>query len=268
MDNNTIKSNAIASLYNADISYDFYGQEVSFKHIELLPVGTLAEPIQVTLTGTVSKVAWDEPLATIKPLRQLTETRGYKKVAVKFVGGQWEMFGVHRLVHFADTAEWSDKAEGTVIHHINSITDDNRAINLEMLTNSDNVLRFFDGRDNQEDIKNQQYLNDRINAGTVPLMFEGKLIEGYSINTMGEVFHKRIIKGEVVNYKQHPSIANPKYPTNLNVKFNGKTTGLAHLMAENFLEVPTGYYKTLMKDASIANPYQPQNLYTVAKKHQ
>ena len=268
MDNNKVTSTAIASLYNTDVNYDFYGNEVSFKHIEMLPAGELSEAIQVTLNGTVSKVAWDEPLATIKPIHQTTVPRGYKKIPVKFVDGKWLEVGVHRLVHFADNGEWSDWKQQTVIHHINSITDDNRAENLTLTTSSANVLRFFRGADNQEEIKNQQYLNDRINAGTVPLMFEGKLIEGYTINTMGEVFHKRIIKGEVVNYKQHPSIANPKYPTNLNVKFNGKTTGLAHLMAENFLEVPTGYYKTLMKDASIANPYQPQNLYTVAKKHQ
>ena len=227
----------------------------------ITPAGVLKEPIRADLT--TGKLFRDKEQVKTYPAQ-----RGYLQTYLKFADGSWKNVGAHRLIHFADTFEWSSKADGTAIHHINTITDDNRAINLEMLTNSDNVLRFFDGRDNQEDIKNQQYLNDRINVGTVPLMFEGTPVEGYTINTMGEVFHKRIIKGEVVNYKQHPSVANPKYPTNLNVKFNGKTTGLAHLMAENFLEVPTGYYKTLMKDASIANPYQPQNLYTVAKKHQ
>ena len=242
------------------IMKDGHVHEVS--SIAVTPQGLLKKPIKADLTdGTIY-----DNILTSSDLK--TETRGYKHINLQLTDGSWASLGTHRLIHFADKFEWSSKADGTAIHHINTITDDNRAINLEMLTNSDNVLRFFDGRDNQEEIKNQQYLNDRINAGTVPLMFEGKLIEGYTINTMGEVFHKRIIKGEVVNYKQHPSIANPKYPTNLNVKFNNKTTGLAHLMAENFLEVPTGYYKTLMKDASIANPYQPQNLYTVAKKHQ
>ena len=268
MDNNTITSNAIASLYNADISYDFYGNPVSFKHIELLPVGTLAEPIQVFPTsGTVSKVAWDEPLATTKQIHQTTVPRGYKKVGLKKADGQWFELGVHRLVHFADNGEWSSKAGGTVIHHINSITDDNRAENLTLTTSSANVLRFFRGLDNQEDIKNQQYLNDRINQGTVPLVHRGQLIDGYTINTMGEVFHYVKRTGQTTKLK--PAHASKKYRMNLNVNIAGVTASLHNLMAENFLVTPNnGKYKTLMKDRTIANPYQPQNLYTVAKKHQ
>ena len=267
MDNNTITSNAIASLYNVDISYDFYGNPVSFKHIELLPVGQLSEPIQVTLTGTVSKVAWNEPLATIKPLRQLTETCGYKKVGLKKADGQWFELGVHRLVHFADNGEWSDMSQGTVIHHINSITDDNRAENLTLTTSSANLLRFFRGLDNQEFIETQEYKTERINQGTVPLVHRGKLIEGYTINTMGEVF--RYVKRTGQTVKVNPRHASKKYKMNLNIAIAGVTASLHNLMAENFLVTPNnGKYKTLMKDRTIANPYQPQNLYTVAKKHQ
>ena len=268
MDNNTIKSNAIASLYNADISYDFYGNPVSFKHIELLPVGQLSEPIQVTLSGTVSKVAWDEPVATMKQIHQTTVPRGYKNVALKKADGQWLEFGVHRLVHFADTAEWSDSAEGTVIHHINSITDDNRAENLVLTTSSDNVLRFFRGLDNQEFIKAQEYKTDHINQGTVPLVHKGKLIEGYTINTMGDVYHKRYIKGrnEWKVTKVNPRHASKKYSMNLVLGVAGKSASLPNLMAENFLVTPESKYKTLMIDTSIANPYQPQNLYTVPVK--
>lgn len=266
MNNNKVTSTAIASLYNTDISYDFYGNEVSFKHIELLPVGTLAEPIQVTLNGTVSKVAWDEPLATIKQIHQTTIPRGYKKVGLKKADGQWFELGVHRMVHFADNGEWSDKAEGTVIHHINSITDDNRASNLKLISSSENMLRFFRGLDNQE-INNQQYLNDRINQGTVPLVHRGQLIDGYTINTMGEVFHYVKRTGQTTKLK--PAHASKKYRMNLNVNIAGVTASLHNLMAENFLVTPNnGKYKTLMKDRTIANPYQPQNLYTVAKKHQ
>lgn len=266
--NNKVTSTAIASLFNVDISYDFYGQEVSFKYIELLPVGTLAEPIQVTLTGTVSKVAWDEPLAIIKPLRQLTETRGYKKVAVKFVDGQWEMFGVHRLVHYSDNGEWSSKAEKTTVHHINGITSDNRASNLKLISSSENLLRFFRGADNQDYIKTQEYKTERINQGTVPLIHKGKLIEGYTINTMGEVYHKRYIKGrnEWKNVKVNPRHANKKYRMTLVLNVEHKSASLHNLMSENFLVTPEGKYKTLMLDTSIANPYQPQNLYTVPVK--
>lgn len=269
MDNNTITSNAIASLYNADISYDFYGNEVSFKHIELLPVGQLDEPIQVTLSGTVSKVAWEEPLATIRQIHQSDLVRGYKGTTLKLAeSGQWKMFGTHRLVHFADNGEWSDKAEKTTIHHINSITSDNRASNLKLISSSENMLRFFRGLDNQEFIKAQEYKTDRINQGTVPLVHRGKLIEGYTINTMGDVYHKRYIKGrnEWKIVKVNPRHASKKYRMNLVLSVADKSASLHNLMAENFLVTPEGKYKTLMIDPAIANPYQPQNLYTVPVK--
>lgn len=266
---NKVTSSAIQSLYNPTITYDFYGNEVSFKHIELLPAGRLSEPIQVFPTsGTVSKVAWNEPIATMKPLRQLTETRGYKKVAVKFVDGQWLEFGVHRLVHFADTAEWSSKAEGTVIHHIDGNPANNVSNNLVLTTSSANVLRFFRGADNQDYIKSQEYKTDRINQGTVPLVHKGKLIEGYTINTMGEVYHKRYIKGrnEWKNVKVNPRHASKRYRMTLVLNVEHKSASLHNLMAENFLVTPGVKYKTLMIDTSIANPYQPQNLYTVPVK--
>lgn len=262
--NNTIKSQSITSLYNVDINYGFYGNEVSFEHIEMLPVGQLSEPIQVFPTsGTVSKVAWNEPLAVIKQIHQTTETRGYKKIPVKFVDGQWLEFGVHRLVHYSDNGEWSDMSKGTVIHHINSITDDNRAENLTLTTSSANLLRFFRGLDNQEFIETQEYKTDRINQGTVPLVHKGKLIEGYTINTMGQVTRKNH-KGEWVRI--NPRQASKKYRMNLVLNVEHKSASLHNLMAENFLIVPEGKYKTLMLDTSIANPYQPQNLYTVPVK--
>ena len=266
---NKVASNAIASLYNADISYDFYGNQVSFKHIELLPVGQLSEPIQVTLSGAVSKVAWDEPVATMKQVHQAT-VRGYKNVALKMTDGEWAHCGVHRLVFYSYNHLWSDMSEGTVIHHINGVKNDNRASNLMLTSASDNVSRFFDGRDNQDYIKSQEYKTERINQGTVPLVHKGKLIEGYTINTMGEVYHKHYIKGrnEWKVTKLKASHASKKHRMNLVLNVAGVSASLPNLMAENFLEVPTGYYKTLMKDSSIANPYQPQNLYTVAKKHQ
>ena len=226
----------------------------------ITPAGVLKEPIRADLT--TGKLFRDNEQVKTYPAQ-----RGYLQTYLKFADGSWKNVGAHRLIHFADTFEWSSKADGTAIHHINTITDDNRAINLEMLTNSDNVLRFFDGRDNKSEIVNQQYLNDRINAGTVPLMFEGKLIDGYTINTMGEVFHYVKRTGQTTKLK--PAHASKKYRMNLNVNIAGVTASLHNLMAENFLVTPNnGKYKTLMKDRTIANPYQPQNLYTVAKKHQ
>lgn len=261
MDNNTITSNAIASLYNVDINYDFYGNEVSFKHIELLPVGTLAEPIQVTLTGTVSKVAWNEPVATIKQTHQTTAPRGYKKIPVKFVDGKWLEVGVHRLVHFADNGEWSDKSEGTVIHHINSITDDNRAENLMLTTNSANVLRFFRGLDNPE-IASQQYKDGVIAKGVTSLTYDGVAYPDYYVTRDGQVFH--YVEGQRVPVKVYT--ANKKYPTNRNVKVQGVTMSLTRLVAENFLIVPESKYKTLLKDNTLDNPFVAKNIYTVPVK--
>ena len=263
MDNNTIKSNAIASLYNADISYDFYGNQVSFKHIELLPVGTLAEPIQVFPTsGTVSKVAWDEPLATIKQIHQTTVPRGYKKVGLKKADGQWFELGVHRLVHFADNGEWSDKAEKTTVHHINGITNDNRASNLKLISSSENLLRFFRGADNQSEIANQQYKDDVIAKGVTSLTYDGVAYPDYYVTRDGQVFH--YVEGERVPVKT--SVANKKYPTNRNLKINNKTMSLHKLMAQNYLIVPQGKYKTLLKDNTLDNPFVAKNIYTVPRK--
>lgn len=240
------------------IMKDGYVHEVL--SIAVTPQGLLKKPIKADLTdGTI----YDNIMT---PSDLTTVARGYKNVFIKNTDDTWSSVGAHRLIHFADTFEWSSKADGTAVHHINTITDDNRADNLEMLTNSDNVLRFFDGRDNQEEIKNQQYLNDRINAGTVPLIHKGKLIDGYTINTMGEVF--RYVKRTGQTVKVNPRHASKKYRMNLNVNIAGVTASLHNLMAENFLVTPNnGKYKTLMKDRTIANPYQPQNLYTIAKKH-
>ncbi|QDJ59080.1 HNH endonuclease [Weissella hellenica] len=271
MDNNKVTSNAIASLYNTNVNYILGDNQISFKHIELLPAGQLSESIQVFPTsGTVSKVAWNEPIATMKPIHQSDMVRGYKGTTLKLSeSGQWKTFGTHRLVHFADNGEWSDKAEKTTIHHINSITSDNRASNLKLISSSENVLRFFRGADNQDYIKSQEYQTDRINQGTVPLVHKGKLIEGYTINTMGDVYHKRYIKGrnEWKVTKVNPRHASKKYRMTLVVGVADKSASLHNLMAENFLVTPEGTrFKTLMIDASIANPYQPQNLYTVPVK--
>ena len=127
------------------------------------------------------------------------------------------------------------------------------------------MLRFFRGLDNQEFIKAQKYKTERINQGTVPLVHRGQLIDGYRINTMGQVTRKNK-QGEWVRI--NPRHASKKYRMNLVLKVADKSASLHNLMAENFLVTPEGKYKTLMIDPAIANPYQPQNLYTVAKKHQ
>lgn len=261
---NKVASNAIASLYNVDISYDFYGNEVSFKHISLLPAGQLDTSIQVfPISGTVSKVAWNEPIATMKPIHQSDMVRGYKGTTLKLSeSGQWKTFGTHRLVHFADNGEWSDKAEGTVIHHIDSNPANNRAENLMLTTSSANVLRFFRGADNQSEIANQQYKDDVIAKGVTALTYDGKQYPDYYVTRSGEVFH--YVEGERVPVKT--SVANKKYPTNRNIKVQGVTMSLTRLVAENFLVTPKGKYKSLLKDNTLDNLYNAKNIYTVPVK--
>ncbi|MBU7556842.1 HNH endonuclease [Weissella paramesenteroides] len=238
------------------IMKDGHVHEVS--SIAVTPQGLLKKPIKADLTdGTIY-----DNILTSSDLK--TETRGYKHINLQLTDGSWASLGTHRLIHFADKFEWSSKADGTAIHHINTITDDNRAINLEMLTNSDNVLRFFDGRDNQEEIKNQEYLDERIAQEIVPMMHKGEVVKGYSIDAFGHVYHENK-QGKLVEVSL--SVANPKYPTNKNIKFNGTSASIHGLMAENFLITPKGKYKALLIDKTLDNPYIATNIYTVAKKH-
>lgn len=262
MHNNTITSNAIASFYNADISYDFYGNQVSFKHIEIIPNGTLAEPIQVFSSGVIMKTRWNEPIATMKPIHQTTEKRGYKKIPVKFVDGQWKMFGTHRLVHYADNGEWSDGKQQTVIHHIDGNPSNNHANNLMLTTSSANVLRFFRGADNQSEIASQKYHEERIAKGVTALTYDGVAYPDYYVTRDGQVFH--YVEGERVPVKTF--VANKKYPTNHNLKINNKTMSLHKLMAQNYLILPQGKYKTLLKDNTLDNPFVAKNIYVMPLK--
>lgn len=230
--------------------------------LSVTPDGVCKTPLRVFDNGYVTDQAGNEKI-------QQTVARGYKNVSLTYTGRVYKNTGVHRLVLFGFKQMWSSREDKTTVHHINTITNDNHISNLKLISSSDNVLRFFRGADNQEEIKNQQYLNDRINLGTVPLIHKGKLIDGYTINTMGEIYHKRYIKGrnEWKTVKLNPRHASKKYRMNLNVAIGYKTASLTGLIAENFLVTPNnGKYKTLMKDRTIANPYQPQNLYTVPVK--
>ncbi|MFL2044007.1 HNH endonuclease [Weissella hellenica] len=258
MDNNTVTSQSITSLFNADISYNFYGNPVSFKHLDQLPVGTLAEPIQVFSSGVITKVK----VATIKQIHQTTVPRGYKNVPVKFADGKWLEIGTHRLIHFSDTNEWSDKSEGTVIHHINGVKNNNRAENLMLTSSSDNVSRFFDGRDNQSEIACQKYHEERIAKGVTPLTYDGIDYPDYYVTRSGEVFH--YVEGERVPVKVYT--ANKKYPTNRNIKVQGVTMSLTRLVAENFLITPECQYKSLLKNNTLDNPFVAKNIYVMPVK--
>lgn len=260
MANNTITSNAITSFYNQTINYTLEGNEVSFKHIELLPVGQLDEPLQIFSSGVITKVKG----ATIKPIHQTTVPRGYKKIPVKLVEGQWAQYGVHRLIHFADNGEWSDRSEGSVIHHIDSNKANNRASNLMLTTSSDNISRFFDGRDNQSEIASQKYHEERIAKGVTALTYDGVAYPDYYVTRSGEVFH--YADGQRIQVKTF--VANKKYPTNHNLKINNKTMSLHKLMAQNYLILPQGKYKTLLKDNTLDNPFVAKNIYVMPLKKQ
>lgn len=229
--------------------------------LHVTPEGVLQTPLRVFDNGFITDQSGNKKL-------QQTLERGYKQVSLTYTGRVYKNTGVHRLVLFSFNHLWSSREDKTTVHHVNTITDDNHISNLKLISSSDNVLRFFRGLDNQDYVKSQEYQTDRINQGTVPLIHKGKLIEGYTINTMGEVYHKYYIKGrnEWKVTKLRASHASKKHHMNLVLRVADKSASLHNLMAENFLVTPEGKYKTLMIDPAIANPYQPQNLYTVPVK--
>lgn len=240
---------AINHFNNPVITYSVFGQITTVATVTSLPTGPI-KPIKVYRSGLITDM-------DNKPVSQYSDKRGYQH----FYVGNGQQVTVHRVVLYAFTGQWSSMAEGTVVHHIDSNTANNAISNLTMTTLSDNVLRFFDGRDNQQYIAGQQYQTERINQGTVPLVHRGELIEGYRINTVGQVTRKNS-HGEWVRI--NPRHASKKYRNNLVVTVAGMSASLHNLMAENFLVIPEGTrFKTLMIDSTIANPYQPQNLYTV-----
>lgn len=246
---NSATQQAISRLNNPVITYSVFGQITTVATVTSLPTGPI-NPIKVYRSGLITDM-------DNTPVSQYSGKRGYQY----FYVGNGQTVAVHRVVLYAFTGQWSSKAEGTVVHHIDSDPSNNALRNLTMTTSSDNVLRFFDGRDNQQYIAGQQYQTERINQGTVPLVHRGKLVEGYRINTMGQVTRKNN-RGEWVRI--NPRHASKKYRMTLVVSIAGMSASLHNLMAENFLVTPEGTrFKTLMIDSTIANPYQPQNLYTV-----
>lgn len=226
--------------------------------LSVTPDGVLQTPLRVFDNGFITDQSGNEKI-------QQTVARGYKNVSLTYTGRVYKNTGIHRLVLFGFKQEWSSREDKTTVHHINTVTNDNHISNLKLISNSDNVLRFFRGADNQSEIANQEYLDERIAQQVVPMVHKGEVVKGYSIDAFGHVYHENK-QGKLVEVSL--SVANPKYPTNKNVKFNGTSASIHGLMAENFLKVPSGKYKALLIDKTLDNPYIATNIYTVAKKHQ
>lgn len=251
------QSAQFSKFMNPVITTEVFGHEITSATLFVTPEGVLPTPLRVVDGGTIMDLNGRH-----KPHHVIY--RGYHEVTLRYAGHRYVSTGVHRLVAYGFKQLWSSKANQTTIHHIDSDPHNNHANNLTLLSSSDNVLRYFRGTDNQEWIDNQEYLTERLNGGDVPLMFKGEVVEGYTINAQGQVFHKNK-KGEYV--RVNPRRASKKYENNMIVTVNRVSTSLHNLMAQNFLVVPEGKYKTLMKDAGIDNPWQASNLYTVPVKH-
>lgn len=225
---------------------------------ELPQYGKLKQSITVHSNGMV-----DDKHVT-------SDTRGYQYVAITFENGVYKSIGIHRLIAYAFNQQWSSREDGTNIHHIDSNPANNSADNLMLTSASDNVKRYFDGRDNQQYIAGQRRFQTKMAESlTNPTMLvvpddngSWHIEADYRISADGLVW--KVKQGELVELKS--SVANKKYPTNRNVKIAGTTYSLAGLVAFNFLVVPDGKYKTLMINQQAENPWDAMNLYTVPVK--
>lgn len=226
---------------------------------ELPQYGKLKQSITVYSDGTV-----DDKHVT-------HDARGYLYVSLTFENGVYKHIGIHRLIAYAFNQQWSSREDGTNIHHIDSNPANNSADNLMLTSASDNVRRYFDGRDNEEFINGQRRFQTKMAESlTNPTMLvvpddngSWHIVEDYRISADGRVW--KVKKGELKELKS--SVANKKYPTNRNVKIAGTTYSLAGLVAFNFMSVPDGKYKTLMINQEADNPWDATNLYTVPVKH-
>lgn len=224
---------------------------------ELPQYGKLKQSITVHSDGTV-----DDKHVT-------SDARGYQYVAVAFENGVYKSIGIHRLIAYAFNQQWSSRADGTNIHHIDSDPTHNSADNLMLTSSSDNVKRFFDGRDNEEYINGQRRFQTKMAESrknpvvlVVPDNGSWYVMADYRISADGRVWKMK--NGELKELKS--SVANKRYPTNRNVKIAGTTYSLAGLISFNFMSVPDGRYKTLMIDQEADNPWDADNLYTVPVK--
>lgn len=227
---------------------------------ELPQYGKLKQSITVHSDGTVN----DKHITN--------DERGYQYVAVAFENGVYKSIGIHRLIAYAFNQQWSSREDGTNIHHIDSDPTNNSADNLMLTSASDNVKRYFDGRDNEEFINGQRRFQTKMTESrtnptllVVPDADNGSwhIEADYRISADGRVW--KVKNGELKELKS--SVANKKYPTNRNVKIHGKTYSLAGLVSFNFMVVPDGRYKTLMIDQKALNPWDAKNLYTVPVRY-
>lgn len=246
---------------NPIVSTEVFGYEVTSATLFITPEGVLKTPLRVVDGGYITDLNGRHKSHHVAQ-------RGYHNITLTYPGRRSEEFGVHRLVAYGFKQLWSSKANQTSIHHVDQNPENNAMSNLTLLSSSDNVLRYFRGADNQEWIDGQKYLTERIRASKkapIPVVLpEQGIIPGLYIDAQANVF-KETKDGQLVPAKM--AVANPKYPTNINLKHQGKTYSLSALVAQNFLVAPQGKYKTLMKDTEIDNPWQASNLYTVPVKH-
>lgn len=65
--------------------------------------------------------------------------RGYNSV-VLWDNNEYKTFAVHRLVMKAFSPDWNEELQ---VNHINAIKSDNRLVNLEMVTRSENMIHAY-----------------------------------------------------------------------------------------------------------------------------
>lgn len=164
---------------------------------------------------------------------------------------------VHQIVMYAFTGKLSSMAEGTAIHHKNHRPFDNRLVNLEFTTTSENMRKYFNGE--AQHTSPTIYNEEEIEKGFVMLKHNGLWNPRYAIDTMGTVFKWNEDIEEWEPAKTY--VANKDYASNVTVRIGTETVSIGKLMMENFAIVEAGRkYKVHQIKRSLTNDFSIYNL--------
>ena len=238
---------------------EFEASRVVTKQINELPNGKyLANPIIVADNGQIFNLDGTP--------KHVTDTNGYYRTYIRFMGGTSTSVGVHQLVYYAFNGVWSSFSkelnQRLNIDHINGNRHDNRLENLQLLTHGQNIHKFFSS-DETAVYKNAQLYNEAaVKREVVPLRLEDGTLTDYMISVEGWVANK---------CGHHLAISKTtKYPNlrQVSLQVNGHSfqPSLARLMLVNFGIIPASWgtnWRVLQKDTDpdFSNCLYAKNLF-------
>lgn len=190
----------------------------------------------------------------------ISNTNGYQSVLLPLADGTKKRLYVHQIVLWAGTGILTDRSNGQAVHHINGIKNDNRLVNLKMVTRAENTRHYV----HQETLEqsNVAYDEEKIAEGRVSLRIGHEIYPDYAINIEGVVF--KLHRGEWIELKRY--VANKAYKSNVTVNVHGKAYSVGQLMAQNFMKVDKNKrYKVYQRDMDpeFGQNFYIRNLYTI-----